>query len=119
MAAENETKSATKEPIKSGSLPANDAGESVGALMRTDLSEALEQEQRDTRLDQMPMQLDVMVRVRALRVEDLLRLEKGTVVETIHHHSQDVPAVCGRALLVWGEFEVMEQKLAVRITRLA
>jgi flagellar motor switch/type III secretory pathway protein FliN len=75
--------------------------------------------QRDTRLDRMPMQLDVMVKVRAFRVEDLLALEQGTVVETIHQHSQDVPVQCGGALLVWAEFEVVEQRLAVRVTRLA
>jgi hypothetical protein len=40
------------------------------------------------------------------------------VVETSHEHSQDVPVRSGGVLLVWGEFEVIEQKLAVRITRL-
>jgi flagellar motor switch/type III secretory pathway protein FliN len=74
---------------------------------------------RDMRLDQMPMQLDVLVRVRSFRVGDLLALSKGTVVETVHDHAADVPLACGGALLVWGEFEVVEQKLGVRITRLA
>jgi len=89
------------------------------ALMVSETPEAEERENRDTRLDRMPVQLDVMVRIRGMRVEDLLRLEKGTVLETIHEHTQDVPMECGGALLVWAEFEVLDQKLAVRITRLA
>ena len=74
--------------------------------------------QRDKRLGRLPMQLDVMLKVKTFRVEDLLAMEKGTVIETSHEHSQDVPVRSGGALLVWGEFEVIEQKLAVRITRL-
>lgn len=74
---------------------------------------------RDIRLDRLPMQLDVMVKVRSFRVEDLLALERGSIVETVHEHSQDVPVRCGGALLAWAEFEVLEQKLAVRMTRLA
>jgi flagellar motor switch protein FliM len=52
-------------------------------------------------------------------VQDLLALDRGSVVETIHEHTQDVPVVCGGALLMWAEFEMAGQKLAVRITRLA
>lgn len=72
----------------------------------------------DARLERLRMQIDVMVKVRSFRVEDLLALEPGSVVETIHEHSQDVPLWCGGALLAWGEFEVVEQRLAVRMTRL-
>jgi flagellar motor switch/type III secretory pathway protein FliN len=74
---------------------------------------------RDERLDRLPMQLDVMVRIHSFRVQDLLSLEKGAVVETVHEHTQDVPVRCRGTLLVWGEFEVLDQALAVRITRLA
>lgn len=92
------------------------------ALVRTDVPEAggdAECEARDTRLDRLPMELHVMVKVERMRVEDLLALERGTVLNTVHEHSQDVPVRCGGALLLWGEFEVVEQKLAVRVTRLA
>jgi flagellar motor switch protein FliN/FliY len=73
----------------------------------------------DVRLEHLRMQLDVMVKVRSLRVGDLLVLARDTVLETIHEHSQDLPVRCGGALLMWAEFEVVEQKLAVRVTRLA
>lgn len=74
---------------------------------------------RDTRLDRLPLQLDVMLPVRFLRVRELLALGPGSVVETAHAHAQDVPVWCGEKLLAWGEFEVAEQRLAVRVTRLA
>jgi flagellar motor switch protein FliM len=91
-----------------------------GLLTRGDgLEGATTEPECDARLDRLPMQLDVLVKVRSFRVQDLLALERGSVVETIHEHSQDVPLVCGGAVLMWAEFELAGQKLAVRITRLA
>jgi flagellar motor switch protein FliM len=77
-----------------------------------------EEDPRDTRLDRLPMQLDVTVKVQSFRVQDLLAMEAGTVLETVHEHTQDVPVRSGGALLVWAEFEVLDQQLAVRVTRL-
>jgi flagellar motor switch protein FliN/FliY len=76
-------------------------------------------EEPDTRLDRLPMRLDALVKVHSFRVQDLLSMEKGTIVETVHEHTQDVPVRSGSALLVWAEFEVLDQRLAVRITRLS
>jgi flagellar motor switch protein FliN len=73
--------------------------------------------QQEARFGRVPMQLDVILGVKSFRVENLLALERGTVVETAHEHTQDVPVHCGGALLLWAEFEVVEQKLAVRVTR--
>jgi flagellar motor switch protein FliN/FliY len=78
----------------------------------------LEEAERDTRLDRLPMQVDVLMKVHSFRVQDLLSMQKGTVVETVHEHTQDVPVRCGGTLLMWSEFEVLDQTLAVRITRL-
>ncbi|MGA8529613.1 MAG: FliM/FliN family flagellar motor C-terminal domain-containing protein [Acidobacteriaceae bacterium] len=71
------------------------------------------------RLDRIGMRLDVMVKVPSFCVRDLLALERGTVVETGHEHTQDVPVRCGGAPLAWAEFEVVNDVLAVRLTRLA
>ncbi len=73
----------------------------------------------NNRLNRLLMQADVMVKIHSFRVQDLLSMERGTVVETIHEHTQDVPVRCGGALLLWSEFEVLDQRLAVRVTRLA
>jgi flagellar motor switch/type III secretory pathway protein FliN len=98
---------------------ADSSGGATGLQVREGAEDAPEAEVRDRRLDALRMQLDVMARARSFRVQDLLALQKGSVVETVHEHSQDVPLYSGGALLVWGEFEVIEQKLAVRVTRMA
>ena len=88
--------------------------------MREDsAAEVAEPVEEDHRLERLPMQVDVMVKVRSFRVQDLLAMQKGTVVETVQEHTQDVPVRCGGALLLWSEFEVLDQRLAVRVTRLA
>lgn len=73
----------------------------------------------DSRLDRIGMRLDVMVKVPSFCVRDLLALDRGSVVETGHEHTQDVPVGSGGALLAWAEFEVVNELLAVRLTRLA
>lgn len=90
-----------------------------GAAADAEKGAAAPDQERDTRLDRLRMQLDVMVPVGSFRVGDLLALSTGGVVETVHDHGQDLPVLCGGVLLLWGEFEVVEQKLAVRITRVA
>lgn len=67
----------------------------------------------------LPVQLDLRIPVPSFRVQDLLTLEKGRVLETVWSSTEDLPLWCGDVLMVWTEFEVVEQKLAVRITRLA
>ncbi|WP_229741304.1 FliM/FliN family flagellar motor C-terminal domain-containing protein [Silvibacterium dinghuense] len=65
----------------------------------------------------LPMQLDVAVPIRGFRVRDLLHLEKGTVIASEWPHDEDLPIWCGGAQLVWTEFEVVDDVLAVRVTR--
>jgi flagellar motor switch protein FliN/FliY len=72
----------------------------------------------DSPLVRLPVQLDVMVPVPAFRVQDLLSLEPGAVLESRWTHSEDIPVWCGGVQLIWAEFEVVEQKLAVRVTRI-
>jgi len=66
----------------------------------------------------LPMQLDVTIPIPAFRVQDLLALQKGAVLGSRWPHAEDVPVWCGGVQLVWTEFEVVDQKLAVRVTRL-
>lgn len=72
----------------------------------------------DSPLAGLPVQLDVIVPIPSFRVQDLLVLEKGTVLESRWSHTEDVPVWCGGTQLVWAEFEVVDQKLAVRVTRI-
>ncbi|WP_446742353.1 FliM/FliN family flagellar motor C-terminal domain-containing protein [Silvibacterium acidisoli] len=73
----------------------------------------------DSLLARLPVQLDATVPVPSFRVQDLLSLEPGTVLESRWVHSEDIPVWCGGVQLIWAEFEVVEQKLAVRVTRIS
>lgn len=66
-----------------------------------------------------PVELDVAIPVRAFRVRNLLVLEPGQVIETGWENGEDLPLASGQVQLAWSEFEVQENNLAVRITRLA
>ena len=65
----------------------------------------------------LPVELDVAVPVRGFRVHDLLALAPGAVIESQWNHGSDLPLAAGNVQLAWTEFEVVETKLAVRVTR--
>lgn len=67
----------------------------------------------------LPVELDVAVPVRQFRVRNLLALAPGQVVETQWVQGNDLPLAAGTVRLAWSEFEVVETRLAVRITHLA
>ena len=52
-------------------------------------------------------------------VQDLLGLAEGQVFESASPDTEDVPLTVGRIQLGWTEFEVVEQKMALQLTRLA
>jgi flagellar motor switch protein FliN len=107
-------------PAESAATAATESAKTALAIREGDGPEPISGETAtDPRLERLPMQVHVLVKVHSFRVQDLLAMKKGTVVETVHEHTQDVPVRCGGALLLWSEFEVLDQKLAVRVTRLA
>ncbi|HEU5351333.1 MAG TPA: FliM/FliN family flagellar motor C-terminal domain-containing protein [Terracidiphilus sp.] len=67
----------------------------------------------------LPVELDVAIPVRGFRVKNLLSLEPGSVIETQWNHGEDMPLKAGDVQLAWSEFEVVDARLAVRVTRLA
>jgi len=67
----------------------------------------------------LPVELDVSLPVRGFRVRNLLALEPGKLIESQWSNGVDVPLAAGDVLLAWTEFEVLETRLAVRVTRLA
>jgi flagellar motor switch protein FliN/FliY len=58
----------------------------------------------------LPVELEVAVPVREFRVRQ--------VIETQWTQSADMPLSSGDVQLAWSEFEVVDAKLAVRVTRL-
>ncbi len=66
----------------------------------------------------MPVELDVAIPVPDFRVRNLLALAPGQLIESRWGNGEDVPLASGAVQLAWTEFEVIESRLAVRITRL-
>jgi len=64
----------------------------------------------------LPCTLSLEVPVVRFTIADLLSLSKGAVVETSCHHTSDVPLRVNGVLVGWTEFEVVGDRLAVRLT---
>jgi flagellar motor switch/type III secretory pathway protein FliN len=66
----------------------------------------------------MPVELDVAIPIPDFRVRNLLALAPGQLIESRWGNGEDVPLACAAVQVAWTEFEVIESRLAVRITRL-
>jgi flagellar motor switch/type III secretory pathway protein FliN len=67
----------------------------------------------------LPVELDITVPIRGFRVRHLLALEPGKLIESQWSSGNDLPLAARDVRLAWTEFEVVESKLAVRVTRMA
>lgn len=67
----------------------------------------------------LPCTLVLDIPVVRFTVGDLLSLTKGSVVETAYHQSSDLPLRVNGQLVGWTEFEVVGERLAVRLTDLS
>jgi len=68
------------------------------------------------RMPWLPFTLSLEIPVVRFTIGDLLSLGKGTIVETAFHHTSDLPLRVNQLLIGWTEFEVIGDKIAVRIT---
>lgn len=71
------------------------------------------------RVESLPCLLTVEIPVPAFTVADLVHLAPGRIIATRWIAGQDVPLRINGELIAWSEFEVVEDRLAVRITELA
>ncbi len=69
-------------------------------------------------LKQLQVTIRAGVELYQFRVRDLLALKAGQVFESMSPATEDVPVKIGEVHLGWSEFEVLEQKMALRLTRL-
>jgi flagellar motor switch protein FliN/FliY len=69
-------------------------------------------------VSQLRLSLRAAVALNRFRVRDLLALKEGQLFESLSPDTEDVPVMVGEVQLGWSEFEVMEQRIAVRLTRL-
>jgi len=70
-------------------------------------------------LSRIPMRLNAGIPLPSFRVKDLLGLRSGQMLHSTWPCTDDVPLKIGAVQLSWSEFEVVEQRMAVRLTRLA
>lgn len=67
-------------------------------------------------MPRLPCTLSLELPVVRFTIGDLLKLSKGSIVQTASHHTSDVPLRVNQLLIGWTEFEVVGDRLAVRIT---
>jgi flagellar motor switch protein FliN/FliY len=70
-------------------------------------------------LSRLPMMLTAGVPLPKFKVKDLLGLKPGQTIASVWASSDDIPLKIGAVQLGWSEFEVVEKRMAIRLTRLA
>jgi flagellar motor switch protein FliN/FliY len=71
------------------------------------------------RVESLPCVLTVEIPVPSFTVADLVHLQRGRIVATRWTVGQDVPLRVNGELIAWSEFEIAQNRLAVRLTELA
>jgi flagellar motor switch/type III secretory pathway protein FliN len=67
----------------------------------------------------LPCTLALEIPLIKFSVASLLNLKSGSIVETAYHQSSDLPLSVNGQLVGWTEFEVIGDRLAVRLTDLS
>ena len=75
--------------------------------------------QQGALINRIPIEIDVVIPIRHFQIRNVLALAVGQVIATRWMEGEDVPLAAHGTQLAWTEIEVIDQKLAVRITRLA
>jgi flagellar motor switch/type III secretory pathway protein FliN len=70
-------------------------------------------------LAKVPQTVTALISLPGFTVHDLLTLEKGRVFESNVMTTEMIPIRIGSVRIAWGEFEVVEHTLALRVTKLA
>ncbi len=71
------------------------------------------------RVGGLPCVLTVEISVPDFKVVDLVQLAIGRIVATRWTVGLDVPLLINGELIAWSEFEIVQSKLAARLTELA
>jgi flagellar motor switch/type III secretory pathway protein FliN len=70
-------------------------------------------------LARVPQTLTALIPLPEFTIHDLLTLEKGRVIESNVLTTEMIPIRIGSVRIAWGEFEVVDQALALRMAKLA
>jgi flagellar motor switch/type III secretory pathway protein FliN len=90
----------------------------AGMLPKTPWMMRIEEHPSWTTLEHLEVKIQVGVGLKQFRVRDLLALKTGQVFESYSPAVEGVPVRIGALQLGWSEFEVLDQRLALRLTRL-
>jgi flagellar motor switch/type III secretory pathway protein FliN len=67
----------------------------------------------------LPCTVSLQIPLSHFTIGDLCRLSKGSAVSTSCRHNSEIPLYVNGQLIGWTELEVIDDKLAVRITEIA
>jgi len=70
-------------------------------------------------VSRLPVRLAVSIPLRPFKVRDLMHLACGQTIESVWPMTEDVPLKVGDIQLSWCEFELVNQHMGLRLTRLA
>jgi flagellar motor switch protein FliN/FliY len=70
-------------------------------------------------LAKLPLKLLVFIPLPGFKVRTLLALEPGQTIASQWKTTEDVPLTIGGVQVAFNEFEVVEHRMAIRLTRLA
>ncbi len=65
-----------------------------------------------------PCKLTVEFPITGLKVGDLLKLERGSVIDAHQNDSTPIPIWVNGVMVGWAEFDVVGKRLAIRVTEL-
>jgi flagellar motor switch protein FliM len=82
-------------------------------------AQAMEEHPGWPMISRLPVTLSVNIPLKRFKVRDLLGLACGQTVHSSWAVTEDVPLNAGKLQLNWGEFEVVDHRMALRLTRLA
>lgn len=94
------------------------ASELIPAAPKVPWMMRIEEHPRWETLSHLRVTMRAGVALSGFKVRDLLAMKEGQVLESLSPTTEDVPVKIGRMQLGWSEFEVLEQQMSLRLTRL-
>jgi len=83
-----------------------------------DTGEAIETRAKWPMLQQVPVPMTVKIPLPGISLRELAALSAGTIIVSNWAASEEVPLFASNIALSWGEFEVVDGMIAIRLTRL-
>ncbi len=105
-------------PVQGGEARETGSIEAL-APVQGDAPHAMEGHSAWPMIGRLPVMLAVSIPLRGLKVSSLLNLRAGQTVPSRWAVTEDVALMVGSQKICWGEFENVDQQMALRLTRLA